>query len=117
MFLNLKDFAPHSRRGGAVGTPPSRLSPIPPRFSAICDQKARALPPALAAECVLLAGRQGVSKKNHKGEKTPPLRFFTDILPLPEQRLLKPGGASPAFYHGFRPDRRYFACLSAVASA
>ncbi|WP_221175472.1 hypothetical protein, partial [Neisseria meningitidis] len=37
MFLNLKDFAPHSRRGGAVGTPPSRLSPIPPRFSAICD--------------------------------------------------------------------------------
>lgn len=37
MFLNLKDFAPHSRRGGAVCTPPSRLSPIPPRFSAICD--------------------------------------------------------------------------------
>ncbi|MBJ7829357.1 hypothetical protein E0W48_12305 [Neisseria meningitidis] len=80
-------------------------------------QKARALPPALAAECISLSERQGVSIKNHKGEKTPPLRFFTDILPLPEQRLLKPGGASPAFYHGFRPDRRYFACLSAVASA
>ncbi|EQD02024.1 hypothetical protein NM3141_2211 [Neisseria meningitidis NM3141] len=62
-------------------------------------QKARALPPALAAECVLLAGRQGVSKKNHKGEKAPPLQIFTDILPLPWYKLLKPGGAAPARLH------------------
>ena len=35
-LLEARRFAPHSRRGGAVGTPPSRLSPIPPRFSAVC---------------------------------------------------------------------------------
>lgn len=34
MFLNLKDFAPHSRRGGAVGdTPPRAYRQSPPAFS------------------------------------------------------------------------------------
>ncbi|MCL6139097.1 hypothetical protein M5Y76_10935, partial [Neisseria meningitidis] len=61
-------------------------------------------------------GGKGYPKRFIKTIK-PSLQIFLDVLPLPEQRLLKPGGASPAFYHGFRPDRRYFACLSAVASA
>ncbi len=83
--------------------------PAPPSLT--CDaagaggkaQKARALPPALAAECVFSAGRQGVSIKNRKG-KNPPLQFFTDILPLPWQKLPKPCGASPLNFTGYRAD-------------
>ncbi|WP_239995473.1 hypothetical protein, partial [Neisseria meningitidis] len=61
-------------------------------------------------------GGKGYPKRFIKTIK-PSLQIFLDVLPLPWYKLLKPGGASPAFYHGFRPDRRYFACLSAVASA
>ncbi|HGO8276572.1 TPA: hypothetical protein ACLAPF_002163, partial [Neisseria meningitidis] len=61
-------------------------------------------------------GGKGYPKRFIKTIK-PSLQIFLDVLPLPWHKLLKPGGASPAFYHGFRPDRRYFACLSAVASA
>ena len=128
-LLEARRVVPHSRRGGAVGTPPSRLSPIPPPALLGCfrlrsksallrlpvvdvslverlcgDQpprprshlrrragrgngaKGARLSPCPPAECVLFAVRQGVSVKNHKG-KNPPLRFFTDILPLPWVRL------------------------------
>lgn len=65
--------------------------------------KNRALPPALAAECIFSAGRQGVSIKNRKC-KNPHLQFFTDILPLPWQKLLKPGGAPLLDFTGYRAD-------------
>ncbi|HFC6109897.1 TPA: hypothetical protein ACXIO2_002150, partial [Neisseria meningitidis] len=75
MFLNLKDFA-----GTSPHTP-----------SLTCDaagaggtaQKARALPPALAAECILLAGRQGVSKKIYKDDKA----VFTNLSGRPPPAL------------------------------
>lgn len=129
MFLKLKDFAPHSRRGGAVGdTPPSRLSPIPPPlFTAVCGfarkvrcfacfwpkfPKLNALrgtsPPhplvslatprgqgdgaknARLTTCPCgrvysSAGRQGVSIKNHKGDKA----AFTILYGHPPPALAK----------------------------
>lgn len=78
MFLNLKDFA-------------GDYSPTPPSLT--CDaagaggtaQKARALPPALAAECILLAGRQGVSKKIYKDDKA----VFTNLSGRPPPALVQ----------------------------
>lgn len=88
MFLNLKDFA-----GTSPHTP-----------SLTCDaagaggtaQKARALPPALAAECIFWAGRQGVSKKIYKDDKA----VFTNLSGRPPPALVQVTEA-----------RRYFALL------
>ena len=131
-LLEAHRVAPHSRRGGAVGTPPSRLSPIPPpRFSAVCGfarkvrcfaylwpkfpklnalrgtspphplvslatpreqgdgAKSARLTTCPAAECVLLAGRQGVSKKIYKDDEA----VFTNLSGRPPPALIKVTGA------------------------
>ncbi len=144
MFLNPKDLRRIRSAAALWGTPPSRLSPIPPPlFPAVCGfarkvsyfacfwlkllklnalrgtspphpqshlrrrggrgtaQKARALPPALAAECIFWAGRQGVSKKIYKDDKA----VFTNLSGRPPPALVQVTEARrcfPAFSHGFR---------------
>ena len=71
-LLEARRFAPHSRRGGAVGTPPSRLSPIPPRASRLFAASLAkcAASPACGSSCLIGEALRGLAP-------TPPVSLAT----------------------------------------
>ncbi len=99
-LLEAHRFAPHSRRGGAVGTPPSRLSPIPPRASRLFAASLAkcAASPACGSSCLIGKALRGLAPAPPVSLATPrgqgERRKRRAPITLPTGRVCSFGGAA-----------------------